>query len=92
MDRLRISGYDVSLEHSEEKVKLPKESLTIDKHKRSRLRQKPATGKMNTPWFSRNWQSVARAGDSGRGKLKSKKYSAKKRWKRRQSYKRSSRC
>ena len=80
------------MEHSKEKVKLLKESLTIGKHKGPRLKQKLVNGKMNTPWFSSNWQSVVRAGDNGRGKLRPKRYSTKKYWRRRQPCKRLSKC
>ena len=64
--------------HSEEKVKLPKESLIIEKHKQPKLRQKPITGRMSILWSPKSYQNVVRAEDNGRGKLRPKRYSTKK--------------
>ena len=66
-----------SLGHSEEKVELSKKSLIIGKHKRLRLKQKLITGRMSILWSSKRYQNAARVWESGRGKLRLKRYNTK---------------
>ena len=70
--------------HNEEKGKLPKESLIIEKHKYLRLRQKLVTGRTNVQSSPKSYQDATRAEYNGKGKLRPKRYSTKKYWKRRQ--------
>ena len=75
--KTRIAGSDVSLGHNEEKVKLPKESLIIGKHKQPMLKQKPIIGRMNILWSLKSYQNAVKTEDSGKRKLRLKRYNTK---------------
>ena len=77
MDRSRIPGLGVSLEHNEEKVNLPKESPIIGKHKHQKLRRKLAIGRKNIMLFLKSFPNAIRAGHSGKRKLRPKRYNTK---------------
>ena len=74
--------------HNEEKVKLPKESLIIGKHKQPRLKQRSITRRMSIQSSPKSYRDAARAGHSGKGKLRLTRYNTKRYWKKRQSYRR----
>ena len=81
--KTRIAGSGVFLGHNEEKVKLPKERLIIGKHKQPRLKQKPITRRMNILWSLKSYQNAVKTRDSGRGKVRIKRYNTKRYWRKR---------
>ena len=75
--KTRIAGSSVSLGHNEEKVKLPKKSLIIGKHKHPRLRKKLVTGRTSIQSSPKSYRDTAKARYSGKRKLRPKRYSTK---------------
>ena len=71
------------LEHSEEKMNLPKESPIIGKHKHQKLRRKLAIRRKNILLFLKSCPNATRAGHSGKGRLRLKRYNTKRYLKRR---------
>ena len=61
----------------------PKESQIIGRRKRPKLRQKSITERVSILWTLKSYQNAARAEDSGKGKMRPKRYSTKKHWKKR---------